>query len=184
MRPPRNDTKPVGFAKKPTGFLTGMFQSVPQGHRNGASPEAPIYVGASLHIPSVGIFHVPKERISQRGRAGAVLFHGAGAYPLGERRKEERYAINRNLARPGLQLGSAAPDSGGMCARTGENRNGAARARCAHDGQQRADRACHAAGRAGGRTARLRRCRPRSRACNPQDMQAWTAEPATAKAGN
>jgi len=25
LRPPRNDTKPVGFAKKPTGFLIGMF---------------------------------------------------------------------------------------------------------------------------------------------------------------
>ena len=33
LRPPRNDTKLVGFMKKPTSFLIGMFESVAKRRR-------------------------------------------------------------------------------------------------------------------------------------------------------
>ena len=53
------------------------FQSVPQRHRHGASPEAPFHAGASPHFPCFSIFHLPKEQISLRSHTRAPPVHSS-----------------------------------------------------------------------------------------------------------
>ena len=64
MRPPRNDTKLAGFMKTLPVSYIGMYESVAERRRHGASSEAPCHAGAGPHFLCEAFFTQSRNHIT------------------------------------------------------------------------------------------------------------------------